>query len=48
MARSDINAMEVNTIIETKNAELFEHVYPLKTHVVMFTNYLVLFKFQIH
>ena len=33
MTRSDDNAMEVNTIVETKNAEFFEHVFPLKTHV---------------
>ena len=25
--------MEVNTIVETENAEFFEHVFPLKTHV---------------
>ena len=33
MTRSDNNVMEVNTIIETKNAEFFEHVFSLKTHV---------------
>jgi len=31
--RSDNNAMEVNTIIETKNVEFFEHVFRLKIHV---------------
>ena len=25
--------MEINTIVETKNAEFFEHGFPLKTHV---------------
>jgi len=33
VTRSDNNAMEPNTIVETKNAEFFEHVFPLKTHV---------------
>ena len=33
VTRNDNNAMEVNTIVETKNAEFFEHVFPLKTLV---------------
>ena len=30
--------MEVNTIIETKNAEFFEHIFPLKTHADKFSH----------
>ena len=33
VTRSDNNIMEINTIVETKDAEFFEHVFPLKTHV---------------
>ena len=33
VTRSDNNIMEVNTIVETKNAEFFEYVFPLKTHI---------------
>ena len=33
MTRSDNNVMEINTIVETKNAKFFEHVFSLKTHV---------------
>ena len=33
VTRSDNNVMEINTIVETKNAEFFEHIFPLKTHV---------------
>jgi len=33
LTRSDNNAMEVNTIVETKNAEFFEYVFSLKTHI---------------
>ena len=33
VTRSDNNVMEINTIIETKNVEFFEHVFLLKTYV---------------
>ena len=33
VTRSDNNVMEINTIVETKNAEFFEHVFSLKTYV---------------
>ena len=33
VTRSDNNVMKVNTIVKTKNVEIFEHVFPLKTHV---------------
>ena len=32
VTKSDNNAIEVNTIVETKNAEFFEHIFLLKTH----------------
>ena len=51
MTRSDNKVMEVNTIIETKNAEFFEHVFPLKLilinllilhHLVMHKNLMIM------
>ena len=33
MTRNDNNVIGVNTIVEIRNAEFFEYVFSLKTHV---------------
>ena len=46
VTKNDNNVMEVNNIVEIKNAEFFEHVFPLKTHVdkLLMRHHLVMHK----